>query len=326
MKKILIIRFSSIGDIVLTTPVVRCLKKQLPDVEIHYLIKERFYPIIKANPYISKIHTFKEDLAPVIKSLKRESFDFIVDLHKNLRSGRVKMTLKKPSGTFNKLNSQKWLMVNLHIDRLPNQHIVDRYFKAVKPLGVNNDHEGLEYFVPDDDRLGMEDLPESHRNGYFAFVIGGMHYTKMLPEEKVIELCNMIDRPIILLGGNDDMTAANRIIEKAKGEIYNGCGQYTVNQSASVISMADKVITNDTGMMHIAAAYHKDIISFWGNTIPGFGMYPYLPTDEGSSSIMEVKGLSCRPCSKIGYDRCPKKHFRCMMDIDLNTVLEKIKA
>ncbi|MEE4256163.1 MAG: glycosyltransferase family 9 protein [Bacteroidales bacterium] len=317
MQKILIIRFSSIGDIVLTTPVIRCLKEQLPDAEIHYLTKEKFYPVIKANPHITRIHTFNEKLGELIKELKTFDFDYIVDLHKNLRSSRVKMALRKASGSYNKLNKEKWLLVNFGINKLPDIHIVDRYFKAVEGLGISNDHKGLDYFIPDGDRLGQEELPTGFADGFVALVIGGMHYTKMFPEEKILALCELIDMPVMLMGGPDEHKLAERIKERCRGGVFNSCGLYNINQSASVISLATKVVTNDTGLMHIAAAFKKEIFSIWGNTIPGFGMAPYMPGNESRSHIMEVDGLTCRPCSKIGYNKCPRKHFRCMMDIDV---------
>ncbi len=261
-----------------------------------------------------------------MKSLNKLDFNFVVDLHKNLRSVRVKMNLRRPSGTFNKLNFEKWLIVNLKINKLPDRHIVDRYFEAVKELGVNNDQKGLDYFIPDEDRLSTDDLPVNHREGFVAWVIGGMHNTKMLPEDRIIELCKMIRKPIVLLGGPEDHNKAEHIMEQCQDKVYNTCGLYNINQSASIISLASKVLTNDTGLMHIAAAFKKEIFSFWGSTIPGFGMYPYLPAGEGRSHIMEVEGLKCRPCSKIGYAKCPKKHFRCMMDYDLEQLALKINA
>ncbi len=326
MKKFLIIRFSSIGDIVLTTPIIRCLKQQLPDSEIHYLTKEKFFPVIAANPYIDRIHTLKNDLNEVLNTLKPVGFDYIVDLHKNLRSARVKIALKKPSGTFDKLNVEKWLLVNLRINRLPEKHIVDRYFKAVSSLEVINDHKGLDYFIPEEDSIQYADLPPTHRNGFIGIVIGGTHYTKMLPVEKLIELCKLIEKPLILLGGREERGKAVQVVEQCGDKVYNACGLYNINQSAALIKLSSKVVCNDTGLMHIAAAFNKEIFSVWGNTVPGFGMYPYLPEGKGASSIIEVKGLSCRPCSKIGYSDCPKGHFKCMLDLDMEQLAAMVNA
>ncbi len=323
MKKILIIRFSSIGDIVLTTPVIRCLKKQLTDTKIHYLTKEQFYPVIKKNPYINKIHLLKDDMDALISDLKAEDFDHIIDLHKNIRSLLVKKKLRKPSSSFCKLNFKKWLIVNFKINRLPDLHIVDRYFGSVKSFNVTNDGKGLDYFIPEDEEVNINDLPENFRKGYICFVVGGKHATKILPEEKVISICNKIKKPVVLLGGFEDKKAGDNIQKQTGENVYNSCGKFSINQSASLVKKAEKIITNDTGLMHIATAFKKEIISVWGNTIPAFGMYPYLPEKEkNKSKIIEVKKLKCRPCGKIGFDKCPKKHFDCMNKIDVYKIIE----
>lgn len=314
MKKILIIRFSSIGDIVLTTPVIRCIKEQKPETEIHYLTKKSFKGILENNPYITKIHAIEKNVNEVISDLKKEKFDLVIDLHSNLRSSQVKINLGKPANTFKKLNFKKWILVNFKINTMPALHIVDRYMKTVEQLGIHNDNKGLDYFIPEKDEIKITSLPSMHQNGYIGFVIGAKHFTKQLPTEKIISICKKINQPIVLLGGKEDIARANEI-EKAIGtNIYNACGKYNLNQSASFIKQAKKIITHDTGLMHIAAAFKKEILSVWGNTVPAFGFTPYLP--DPKSKIIEVKNLSCRPCSKIGYDKCPKGHFKCMVDID----------
>jgi len=323
LKKILIIRFSSIGDIVLTTPLVRCLKKQLEGTEIHYLTKKQFVPVLEANPYIDKIYSIEERINDVIEDLYNESYDFIVDLHKNFRSKGVISKLRKPAYTFNKINLQKWLIVNYKINRLPDIHIVDRYFEAVKKFRVKNDLEGLDYFVPEKDKVDLKTLPELFHKGYIGWVIGGKHNTKIYPEEKVTEICRKLKQPVLLLGGPEDEACGDRIQNTTGDHVYNACGKYNLNQSASLVEQAGKIFTNDTGLMHIAAAFKKEIYSFWGNTIPEFGMYPYMPGLENKSYILEVKNLKCRPCSKLGYKKCPKKHFDCMNGIETAGLMER---
>ena len=325
MKKILIIRFSSIGDIVLTTPVIRCLKTRLPDAEIHYLTKKQYHPILRENPYITRTWLYEDNFKELLPQLKAEHFDFIVDLHKNLRSFYVLLNLRRPIGTFTKLNIKKWMIVRLRIDRLPRIHIADRYFRAVKSLGVVNDGKGLDYFIPSGDEVDLSLLPVQFRQGYVAFVIGGKHYTKIFPEDKVIEVCRKLSHPVVLLGGPEDAERGARIEQQAGSLVFNACGKFSVNQSASLIRQAGKVITNDTGMMHIAAAFGKTILSIWGNTLPGFGMYPYLEgKKDGASLVFEVKGLTCRPCTKIGFEKCPKGHFRCMLDQDVEAMVKAL--
>jgi ADP-heptose:LPS heptosyltransferase len=326
LKKYLIIRFSSIGDIVLTTPLVRCLKNQATPCEVHYLTKNQFGSVLRANPYINKIVTINNSVAEVADELQKEKYDLIIDLHKNFRSFDVFRKLGVRRVSFPKLNLKKWMLVNLKIDTMPDVHIVDRYFEAVRRLGVKNDLKGLDYYIPNSDRVSTAMLPESHRSGYLAFVLGGRHYTKQLPSQKAIELCGLVDFPIVLLGGSEDAEEAGVIAASNSKKIFNSCGKFSINQSASLVEQAKLVITNDTGLMHVAAAFHKKIISIWGNTVPQLGMYPYLPLEPENFSIYEIKNLSCRPCSKIGFDQCPKKHFRCMMDQDIRAMANEVNA
>ncbi len=293
---------------------IRCTKQQKPDIEIHYLTKRSFKGILEHNPYLSKIHLIEKEVNEVIEDLKKENFDLVVDLHNNIRSLQIKMALGKPSASFKKLNFKKWLLVNFKINKMPETHIVDRYMQTVESLGIKNDTKGLDYFIAPENEVNIASLPMSHQNGYIGFVIGAKHFTKQLPTEKIISICKKINQPIVLLGGKEDAERAELIKNALGSVIYNACGKYNLNQSASLIKQATKIISHDTGLMHIAAAFKKEIVSVWGNTVPAFGFTPYLP--DTRSKIVEVKNLSCRPCSKIGYDKCPKGHFKCMMLID----------
>lgn len=324
--KVAILRFSSIGDIVLTTPVIRNLKTQVDQVEVHYVTKKQYAGLLAENPYIDRVHTLSDSLWDLVAQLRKERFDWIIDLHHNVRTWMIKSLLGVKSSSFNKLNREKWLMVNLKINQLPPVHIVDRYLETVKHLGVTNDALGLDYFIPESDEVPLDWLPETHRGEYVVYAIGGQHATKKLPVKRMIELCDKINKPIVLIGGKEDAKAGeviSKFFEKGSQSemyetglrdlgkqtlIYNGCGKYNVNQSASLIRGARYVFTHDTGMMHIAAAFKKEVFSIWGNTIPGFGMYPY----RTKYTILENNKLDCRPCSKIGHKKCPKGHFNCM--------------
>ena len=322
--KFLIIRFSSIGDIVLTTPVIRCVKQQVKDAEVHFLLKKSYEATVENNPFIDKKHFYQGDIVGIISELKKVRFDAVIDLQKNFRSFRIKNALGVKHYTFDKLNFQKWLLVNFKINILPDKHIVDRYMEAVKSFGVINDGNGLDYFITKKDEEVLNDLPASHRDGYLAWVIGARHNTKMLPIEKMISIGKKIKSPVVLLGGNEDFEKGNQLSKQDTGKFFNACGKYSLNQSAALIKNAKKVITHDTGLMHIAAAYKKDIISIWGNTVPQFGMYPYFGNanrrtsnvERENSIILEVMNLPCRPCTKIGFEKCPRGHFKCMKDMD----------
>lgn len=332
--KILILRFSSIGDIVLTTPAVRAIKTQVDEAEVHVAVKAQYVGLWADNPYVDKIHALHSSLNELITRLQAEHFDVVIDLHNNLRTRIVKFRLGVRAHSFNKLNWKKWLIVNLKINRLPNVHIVDRYLAAAAPLGVKPDALGLDYFIPEKDEVPLDWLPETHRSGYVAYAIGAQHETKKLPLKRMIELCDKINKPIVLLGGKED-GANGEAIEKffnrsgssgmeegltelnKKTVVFNGCGKYNLNQSASILRQATVVFSHDTGLMHIAAALQKEVFSIWGNTIPSFGMYPY----RTRFTVLEKQGLSCRPCSKIGHHRCPKGHFKCMNEMQFDFYL-----
>ena len=292
------------------------------------------------NPYIDKLYFLEDNFMEILSELKRENYDAVIDLHHNQRSLRIKVALGRKSFSFHKLNIEKWLLVNFHIDKLPRVHIVDRYLETVNSFGVKNDGKGLDYFIRPEDEKILEKLPPGFKNKYIAFVIGAKHFTKQLPTEKIISICKKINYPVVLLGGPEDQTKGAEIAAQLGEKIFDATGKFSLNESAALVKNSLRVISHDTGLMHIAAAFQKEIISVWGNTVPEFGMYPYRGTrgegrgtkdgvrresrvgsrDIGSlefgDGIFEVKGLSCRPCSKIGFTKCPKKHFRCMMDQD----------
>lgn len=315
--KILIIRFSSIGDIVLTTPVIRCLKKQLPDVTIHYLTSDKFNTVLAYNPHIDTLHTLDKEQSAIIDTLRHEQFDLIIDLHHNIRSIKISKAIGAPTKRFFKANIEKWLYVNLKINRLPKEHIVERYMQTVAHLGVKNDQQGLDFYLPEI-QVEEERLPPFFNNGYVGFVIGGAHQTKCLPAEKIASILNKLKAEnVVLLGGPDDVTKAQQVLALTSHQaVFNACGKFNLMESAWLVKQATRIITHDTGLMHIAAAFQKPIISVWGNTVPEFGMYPYLPNNAPQHSIVEVKGLACRPCSKIGHKKCPRGHFKCMVNID----------
>jgi heptosyltransferase-2 len=323
--KFLVIRFSSIGDIVLTTPVVRCLKKQVLTAEVHYLTKKSFRSIVEYNPHIDKVHYLENDLDTVIEELKKEDFDYVIDLHHNIRTLKVKRAIGKQSFSFQKLNIEKWMLTALKINKLPSVHIVDRYMDTIKQFGVVNDGQGLDYFIPEQAKVKESDIPASHHAGYYGVVIGAALGTKKMPLHKLKALCSQINHPIILLGGKEDAADGEAIAALDPVKIYNACGKFSINESADLVRRSKLLITHDTGLMHIAAAFNKPVISIWGNTVPAFGMTAYYSNRQVKDMRFEVSGLRCRPCSKIGYQKCPKGHFKCMELIEVDAIVQAVK-
>lgn len=328
--KFLVIRFSSIGDIVLTTPVVRCLKTQLPLAEVHYLIKPKFKMVMDSNPYIDKIHVLQDDWKRMIAELKEEKFDYIIDLHHNLRTLRVKKDLKIPSFSFNKLNIEKFIFTKLKWNVMPKHlHVVDRYMETVKPFGVENDGKGMDYFIPKQDEVTQKDIPHSHHLGYIALVIGASYFTKKLPVYKLQELCRAIDHPIILLGAKEEFKEGEMIASVDPVKVYNACGKFSLHESADLVRKSKLVISHDTGLMHIAAALGKPVIAVWGSTVPSFGVTPYygenyLAHHAQPFDNIQVHKLWCRPCTKFGRKRCPQGHFKCMKKISIEGIVSDV--
>lgn len=353
--KLLVLRFSSIGDIVLTSPVLRCVKQQRKDVELHVAVKGVYADLVRFNPHVDKVHELGDDLNDLTARLKAERFDGVIDLHHNLRTARIKRALGVPAHSFPKLNIEKWLLVNFKRDRMPRKHIVDRYMSTVEHLGVTNDGAGLDLFIPPDREVPLASLPAAHQGGYTALAIGAAHATKRLPQHRLIELARLVQGPIVLVGGKEDQPVARAIASAIGGRVFDATGRYDILGSASLIRQARSVIAHDSGAMHIACAFAKTsagshevdpavsdpkgpflrqetlrrserdpavqhVVSIWGNTVPAFGMGPYIPQHPERAHIAEVQDLGCRPCSKIGHDRCPQGHFRCMEQQDLQWI------
>jgi ADP-heptose:LPS heptosyltransferase len=320
-QKILVIRFSSIGDIVLTTPVLRTLHQQL-GAEVHFLTKSAFAPMLLSNPHVARVITLTDDFDDMLNTLKSQQYDHIIDLHHNIRTKRIKIALARPSTAFRKLNFQKWLLVRFGINRLPDTHIVDRYLAAGYSLGIKKDGRGLDVYIPPGKEIDIRATFGTDPGTYVAMVIGAAHLTKCLTTDQITRLCNSIGRPVILLGGKDEMTKAQSIIKSTtSASVHDASGRFDILQSASIIRQAGVVITHDTGLMHIAAALQKQQVVIWGNTVPEFGMYPYYGDDKTRWISIEQKGLPCRPCSKLGFPECPKGHFKCMLSHDMNAIV-----
>lgn len=309
------IRFSSIGDILLTTPVLRCLKQQKPEVEIHYATKLEYSPLVERNPYVTKVHALDLSFPEFIRSLKAENFDLVVDLHASLRSRRVCFLLGKKVLRYKKNNFQKWLIVRLKLKKsVP--HVVERYMAAVKSLGVSYDGQGLDFPLSDLEREFTTSLfPEEWKSGFVAVTVGARHATKALPPEKLAEVLNTLGLPVALLGGLGEAATASALLPRLKVPAVNLCGKLSLGMSGAILEKSVGALTHDTGLMHMAAALHKPMVVIWGSTVPALGMGPVYPQSmEDKVAFAEVKNLPCRPCHKIGRRKCPRRHFRCMLD------------
>lgn len=318
--RLLFIRFSAIGDIVLASPALRCAKQQIPGVEIHFLTKKSMKAVSEANPYVDQFHYFDKDLSATIQELKACKFDYIIDLHKNLRTLRIRLALGVPYLSYNKLSVEKFLLTKFQVNRMADRHISMRSVDTLAPLGVSYDGKGLDYFVPSE-----VSLPVFFPEGYVALVIGASYATKKLPLDSLKVLCSQIPHPIVLVGGKEEVADGEALALLDPTRIVNTCGAYSLHESALIVQKAKVVISHDTGMLYIACAFEKNVIAIWGATSPALQVEPFMPDDSKARVFQSiVPDLPCQPCSNFGTKTCPKGHFACMKKQDLSEIARQV--
>jgi len=304
-RHFLIVRLSSMGDVVLTTPLIRALHALEPEAELHYLTRPLYRELLVHHPHLTAVHEW-----PPSAEMRAMTWDGIIDLQKNLRTLFLRRWLSyKRWHTFPKANLRKWLAVRLK-KPLPVPHVVLRYGEALRAWGVRPERLGLlEVFIPlpIQDRIKAE-MRGLHAGPWLAVGLGGTYATKRWPLMYHLYFLNRLGWPAVLLGGPAEQAEATFLAEQAEVPVLVGAGRYGLLETAAAIAEADLVLTHDTGTAHISAAFQKPTAVLWGNTILGFGMAPW----QTPTLSLEVPGLSCRPCSKLGYARCPQGHHNCM--------------
>ncbi|MEW6508729.1 MAG: lipopolysaccharide heptosyltransferase II [Bacteroidota bacterium] len=309
INRILIIRLSSLGDVLLTTPVIRALKKQFPGAVIDFLVKEEYSNAVKFNPNINVVYALSrsEKIKFLLKILKRNNYNFVVDLQNNIRSRIIAGYLNIITYSFKKPTWNKYLLVKFKINRYKEiKSITQMYCESVP--GLKLDKLGLELYTPQ-----ITDSALLHDKNYIGFCPGSKHFTKRWPAEYFIELGeNLINNgyKLVLFGGAEDKQVCDFISCRVKGSI-NLCSSNDIFKTAADIKRCKVVVCNDSGLMHVAASAGVPVVALFGSSVKEFGFSPYgIP-----NIILENKSLSCRPCSHIGMDNCAKKHFKCMKEI-----------
>jgi ADP-heptose:LPS heptosyltransferase len=325
--KALIICGNSISEVIFATPAIRALRIDLDDVKVHVLVRPETAFLMKENPYVEKVHIFST-LFSSWKKLMTEGYDQVINLDGGWRSRVLSRSLATPGRHLATHFWRKWLMVKLKINQISSKHAVERMMDVVRPLGVKGDHLGLDYFIPDHDKVSAHWLPEVYRKGYVVFCMSAPFFTRKLPLDRMIELCDKIRKPIVLLGTHEDHDNAevihsffsgsvamrlrsDELVFSTRTLVHNACGKYSFNQMASIIKQSCAVFTFDNDLVPVASAFKKQVFGLWGSTSAHFGNYPY----RTRYTIMEHTDLECRPCSAHGFDRCPKGHFKCMRDV-----------
>lgn len=319
-NKILVIRLSSLGDILLTTPFIRAIKTQFHHIKIDMLIREEYADVIKLNPYIDKKLLFKKGdkgNIDLIEQLRANRYELVIDLQNNLRSKKIISSLKIRNVKFPKKSFDKFLLVNFKINKLRKaQQIPVRYSNTIQNLKL--DEQGLDLFT---DKSANAEL--FGKNNLMGFCPGARHFTKRWPKEYFIELGNRLTQDgyrIILFGGKIDKEICAELVNKISGAI-NLSNNDELLQTASDMKLCKAVVCNDSGLMHTASSTGTKVIAIFGSTVKEFGFAPF----NCSNLILENNSLTCRPCSHIGRSNCPKKHFECMKSIKPEFVFKKLK-
>ena len=309
LKKILVIRLSSLGDVLLTTPLIRTIKKKNPSIQIDFVVREQFSDAVQYNPNLNKIYKYsnsKSEKQNLFKFLSLEKYDLVIDLQNNLRSKEILRQLQCRALQFKKSNFKKFLLVHFKINRLKDQpQIPLRYAEAA---GINElDDDGLEFFAEN-----SPDVRLNKNENYIGLCPGAKHFTKRWPKDYFIELGKKLESAhykILLFGGPEEVQICDEIMNALKSA-QNLCGT-SLLQLVADMKMCKVIYTNDSGLMHIASAVKVPVVAFFGSTVKEFGFYPY----KTKSIELEIENLSCRPCTHIGRNTCPKIHFKCMKEI-----------
>lgn len=336
--KTLVIRFSSIGDIVLSSPLLRVLRAKFPKGQIDYVARKEYAELVKYNHNLNYTYEFDaqsgfEALRALKKKVKAEQYDLIIDIHDSLRSKYLRGNRSVPSVIVNKRIIERTMLVkfkkNLYSSIVP---VADRYVETVKSLGIENDGKGLELHIPDEILFGVSGkIARLQLNKFetsIALCPGSKHFTKQWPAERYAELGARIaqknDAQVLVFGGKEDAAVCARVaghINQTVGaeRATDFCGQFSLLETAAAMEYCDVVVTNDSGLMHIAIAMKKKLIAIAGSTVREFGFFPTIK--EGV--MLERHGLYCRPCSHIGRKQCPEGHFRCMNEIGVDEVFAR---
>ena len=318
LKKVLIIRLSSLGDILLSTPFIRAIKEKYPQIEIDFLLRERYKDTLVQNPYLTNIYEYpnNNELSGLTEKLKDQNYDLILDLQNNFRSEKINSLLKAPKMKFKKRDLEKMLLVHLKINRLKNTPPIPvRYSKILDEVQLDNN--GLDLFTNKEPSTLFKDNQK-----YIGFCPGSRHFTKMWPREYYVQLGNILKNKsynIVLFGGKDDKDICQEISSQIQDSI-NLSNNNDILQTAADMKKCKAVVCNDSGLMHTACAEKIPVLAFFGSTVKEFGFTPYM----NKNTILENNSLSCRPCTHIGKSYCPKRHFKCMLELKPDIAFTKL--
>lgn len=336
VRRILIIRLSSMGDIILTTPLIELMTKTFPLARIDFCTKEKFTYLIKSNPKIHKVIKAKSELTySALKDLrqliKMSNYNLIIDLQNNLKTLYLRSIQDAKVHVFNKHSFKKFLLVNFKINLLKNEKpITERYKETINRYASGDDLRNItfpELFTDPvsersiDNMLVSLNITKANRIVCIPAVSG--HFTKTYPAENYAHIINNYpdNDAVFFLTGRGKDSANIKLIRTLTGSkiVYDLCDKLEIEDLISLVKRSSSVICGDTGPMHIAEAFNIPVIMMAGSSVKEFGFYP----QNEKAVVLENNSLKCRPCSHYGKEKCPKGHFKCMKELKPEQVLTK---
>ncbi len=336
-KKILLLRLSAIGDIVLTTPLIRALRQHFPNARIDFVIKRNFAELVAHNPHLNTVHCVEPEqgfhgLVQLGKQLRHARYDVVLDLHRNFRTRFLTRVCNAPRvGHYQKYILRRWLFVKFKAATM--QHIPpvpQRYLQAASFLNLQNDGADTELFwsaahEEEAQQVLMQAGWKAERP-LLCLAPGAGFFTKRWPIEYFAEVARRFhathrEYAIAILGGAQDCELGKFMRKNSRAEIFDLTGKCSLLASAAIIKRSRLLLANDSGLMHIAEAVNTPVLALFGSTSRELGFFPQRAT----SRVLEQQSLDCRPCSHLGHRACPRGHFRCMKEITPQQVFEEIK-
>ncbi|MEW5797686.1 MAG: glycosyltransferase family 9 protein [Bacteroidota bacterium] len=341
-SKTVVFRLSSIGDIVLSSALLRVMRQAAgKDARIDFVVRKDYAEIVRYNHHLSIVHEYDVDtgfdgLKKLAGELYDEHYDLVVDIHDSIRTKFLRTACRsKETVVVDKRKFERWLLVNMKRNAYDDElSVAERYIETVEKYGVKNDGKGLEIFIPDSTLFDVSGKMGKLKLNRFEKVVGicpgAKHFTKRWQKEKFAEIAvraaTEFHAKIHLFGGADELLVCAFVADEVSRRVSpdavsNFAGEFSLLESAAALEFCDVVVTNDSGLMHLAAAKQRKIVAIFGSTVKEFGFFPY-----GTESIViEQRDLECRPCTHIGRKSCPKEHFKCLSDISSDEVFEAMK-
>ena len=325
---VLAVRFSSIGDVLLTTPLLRAIRLRHSDARVTVLTKPGYVPLLSHNPHVSQVLEAAPDrpLRFLARQLRAGRYTHLLDLHDSLRSRLLRAMVPGAWGTYPKHRLARAALIytkrDYYRDRRP---VAERYFDAARALDVTPDGQRPDFFLsPDSERETDTWLARSRlgQGRVIALAPGAAHATKRWPVEHWRWLAGRLleqDLSIAIVGGTDDVILGDALVNGAPGRIANAAGRFGLQGTGALLRRAAALVSGDTGVMHMAVAVGTPVVALFGPTVRRFGFFPYT----SRADVIEL-GLPCRPCSSKGGPRCPLGHHRCMVDIAPDAVLASV--